>query len=273
MTQEPRKATDILLELESKIEVLLNTVRSQDLNIKVISNKLNKVMEGLEKQQAAPPRITVEAVQHPSVPNQVAQLFGQVPNNPDPERNVLVTAESKLPVEEGPKGFRRTSRPESYSDEKVFRSREVIPLPPPPVAPPLEASKANRPPPGRSVGEVVTAQIPAPKNKAAPAPNAPKVATEAETHGIVPVEQRVVDRNGKSVFLADVEIIDLTTGEQVSKSRTTATGKWMAALPLGNYKVIIRKLESITRDKIESVQTIKVDGSEAPLRLQMIIIK
>lgn len=271
---EPRKATDILLELESKIEVLLNTVRSQDLNIKVISNKLNKVMEGLEKQQvAASQKITVEAVQHHPAPNQAAVLFGQVPNNTDPERNVVVTAESKLPVEEGPKGFRRTSRPESYSDEKVFRSREVLPLPPPPVATPPDNPKANRPPPGRSVGEVVTAQIPAPKNKAAPAPNAPKVATEAETHGIVPVEQRVVDRNGKSVFLADVEIIDVATGEQVSKSRTTATGKWMAALPLGNYKVIIRKLESLTREKIESVQTIKVDGSEAPLRLQMIIIK
>jgi hypothetical protein len=270
MPQEPRKATDILLDLESKIETVLNTVRSQELNIKIISNKLNEVMKGLEKQNAAPHKIIVEAVQNTPVPNQAAHLFTQLPPV-DPSRNVVVTAESKLPVEEGPKGFRRTSRPESYSDEKSYRTREV--LPPPPVAIPSETPQANKPPPGRSVGEVVTAQI-QPKTKAAPAPpSTTKVATEADTHGIVPVEQRVVDRNSKSIFLADVEIIDIATGEQVSKSRTHATGKWMAALPLGNYRVIIRKLESITRDKLESIQTIKVDGSEVPLRLPIVIIK
>jgi predicted phage tail protein len=93
------------------------------------------------------------------------------------------------------------------------------------------------------------------------------------THGIVPVEQRVVDRNGKSVFLADVEIMDVSSGEQVSKSRTNGTGKWMAALPLGNYKVTVRKLESLTREKVEAIQTIKVDGTESPLKLPMVIIK
>ena len=267
MGQEPRKATDILLDLESKIERLLNTVQSQDLNIKVISNKLNKVIEGLEKQNAGPQKIIVEAVQHTPVPNQVAHLFTQA-TPVDPQRSVVVTAESKLPMEEGPKGFRRNSRPESYSDDKSYRTREV--LPPPPVATPsAETVKANKPPPGRSVGEVVTAQS-TPQNKVVPTP---KVLTGADTHGIVPVEQRVVDRHGKSVFLADVEIVDMAAGEPVSKSRTNATGKWMAALPLGNYKVIIRKLESLTREKIETVQTIQVDGREVPLRLQPVIIK
>ena len=41
MSNEPRKATDVLLELEAKINLLLDIVRSQDLNIKVLSNKLN----------------------------------------------------------------------------------------------------------------------------------------------------------------------------------------------------------------------------------------
>lgn len=265
MTQEPRKATDVLLELESKIDVLVGTLQTMDFNIKVLSNKLNEVMKSLEKQQASP-RVVVEAVQ--TQPNKAAALFGQIPT-PDPERTVVVTADSKLGVDETPQGFRRNSRPETYSaaGDDIYLRKPGLPPPSNPN------SMANRPPPGRSAGETVAPTAPPPKNKAAAPPNVPKTPTEISTHGIVPVEQRVVDRNGKSVFLADVEVVDVSSGEQVSKSRTNGTGKWMAALPLGNYKVTIRKLESLTREKVESNQTITVNGLESPLKLPMVIIK
>jgi hypothetical protein len=271
MTQEPRKATDVLLELESKINVLLGTIQSMDLNIKVLSNKLNEIMKGLDNEQVTSPKITVEAVQTPTVPNKQAVLFGQAPPV-DPERSVVITAESKLGMDDSPKGFRRNSRPESYaSGDDVYLKREGVPLPSNP------ASSANRPPPGRSANDMAAPPsalvAPAPKNKAAPPPNTSQVPKELNTHGIVPVEQRVVDRNGKSVFLADVEVVDVSSGEQIFKSRTNGTGKWMAPLPLGNYKVTIRKLESLTREKVESIQTIQVDGTESPLKLPMVIIK
>jgi hypothetical protein len=276
MSQEPRKATDVLVELESKIDVLNGTIQSMDLNIKILSNKLNEIMKGLDKQQAAPPRILVEAVQTaPSAPNH--SVFGQSPVT-DPERAVVIRSDSKLPEMESP-GFRRTSRPESYAGDGAYLKREGVPAPhSTPLGP---GNKLPKPPPGRSAGDVVTNQLP-PKNKAASPPPVvataqqqlpPKTMTEQDTHGIVPVEQRVVDRNGKSVFLADVEVVNQHSGEQVSKSRTNGTGKWMAALPLGMYTVTIRKLESVTREKIESVQTIQVDGTESPLKLQMVIIK
>lgn len=273
MEQEPRKATDVLLDLESKIATLLGTIKTMDLNIKVISNKmneLNEVMKGLS-QQAAAPKVMVEAVHTTSVPNQAVNVFGITPMPVDPARAIPVTAESKLPAEDQPVGFRRTSRADSYAGSDDYLKRDGVP---PPHNDLTKPSPGNKPPPGRTVGEPLPVQ-PVPKNKAATPPtnSPPKVPTELDTHGIVPVEQRVVDRNGKSVFLADVEIVDTISGEQVSKSRTNGTGKWMAALPLGNYKVTIRKLESLTREKVEAIQSIQVDGHQSPLKLSMVIIK
>lgn len=280
MEQEPRKATDVLLEIEAKLDALLKRLDASDLNIKVVSNKLNELMKGLEKIQSVPPqqKITVEAVQAP-VPNQAAVIFGQVPNV-DPARAIPVTAESKLPMDDTPQGFRRTSRMEG---DGTYLKKDGVP---PPTNPSFfVAAAGSKAPPGRNAGEVLPA--PAPPKKAAapnpvaptpaPAPTQPKVApkqpTEMDTHGIVPVEQRVVDHNGKSVYLADVEIVDLSSGEQISKSRTNGTGKWMAALPIGQYRVTIKKLESLTRARVENIQTVTVDGSQSPLKLPMVIIK
>ena len=275
MEQEPRKATDVLLEIEAKLDALLKRLDASDLNIKVVSNKLNELMKGLDKIQSAPPqqKITVEAVQTPT-PNQAAVIFGQVPTN-DPGRAIPVTAESKLPMDDTPQGFRRTSRMEG--DGSYLKKDGV----PPPTNPSFfVAAAGSKAPPGRNAGEVLPTPTPPKKAAApnpAPAPPSPKVApkqpTEMDTHGIVPVEQRVVDHNGKSVYLADVEIVDLSSGEQISKSRTNGTGKWMAALPVGQYRVTIKKLESLTRARVENIQTITVDGSQSPLKLPMVIIK
>lgn len=269
--REPRKASEVLLEIEAKLDTILSTIRANDLNIKVLSNKLSEVMKSLEKLQTTPPKVTVEAVQQAPVPNQAAVLFGQAPA-PDPSRAIPIRAEGTLPSSNSPDGFRRTSRPESYSGD-TYLPRDGVP---PPAAPSfLFMQQQNKPPPGRSGNDIPVAQPPAkPKKTAAPTPPpAQKPATEATTHGIIPVEQRVVDKNAKTVFLADVEIFNLDSGEQVSKSKTNGTGKWMAALPVGIYKVTIKKLESLTRERVESVQTIEVDGTQSPLKLPMVIIK
>jgi hypothetical protein len=276
--QEPRKASEVLLDIEAKLDTILSTIRANDLNIKVLSNKLSEVMKNMEKLQAAPPKITVEAVQAP-IPNQSAAIFGQVPTT-EPGRAIPIKAEATLPTDNSPQGFRRTSRPESYVEGETYLKKEGVP---PPAAPSylFMQQQQGKPPPGRSgLDVIVPPTTPPPKKKAATAapqapvqPSAQKPATEAPAHGIIPVEQRVVDKNGKSVFLADVEVVDLDTGDQVSKSRTNGTGKWMAALPVGRYRVSIKKLESLTREKVESVQTIEVDGNQSPLKLPMVIIK
>lgn len=275
MEQEPRKATDVLLEIEAKLDNLLKRLDASDLNIKVVSNKLNELMKSLDKLQSTPPqqKITVEAIKTAPTPNQAAAIFGQVPVT-DPSRAIPVTAESRLPVDETPQGFRRTSRMEG---DGAYLKKEGVP---PPTNPSFFV-KGSQTPPGRTPGEPLPTAAPPAKKQADGVPpfappsakTVPRQPTEFDTHGIVPVEQRVVDHNGKSVYLADVEIVDLSSGEQVSKSRTNGTGKWMAALPVGQYRVTIKKLESLTRSKVESIQTVTVDGSQSPLKLPMAIIK
>jgi hypothetical protein len=100
---EPRKASDILLEMESKVEILLNLVRTQDLNIKILSNKINELNDKykqLSSQTAAPAKI--EAV--------------------DTIHSTSISSEVVLPQEVAPKGFRRTSRPETYSGDDKYLS-------------------------------------------------------------------------------------------------------------------------------------------------------
>jgi len=277
MEQEPRKATDVLLEVETKLDTALGLIKSLDLNVKILSNKMGELMKDMEKLKATPPKITVEAVQTP-IPNQSATIFGQT-STVDPARAIPVVADSRLEVDGSPQGFRRNSRPESYAGD-TYLPRDGVPPPNNPSV--LFNQQQNKPPPGRSSVDMSVTDVKAPvqlKPKMATAkppistPPAQKSQIEIAAHGIIPVEQRVVDKNGKSVFLAEVEIVDVQSGEQIFKSKTNGTGKWMAPLPIGRYAVTIKKLESLTRAKVETTQTIDVDGIQSPLKLPMVIIK
>jgi hypothetical protein len=306
MEQGPRKATDVLLEVESKVSMLLDIIRAQDLNIKVLSNKLNDVIGRLDKQQVAPPKIIVETVQTPVQPPMMPPTFTQIPPG-DPDRTIPVTAESKLPQAETTQGFRRSSRPETYAGDNSY-----LPMPAEEMRMPVQLPKMppgrqmpNAPPPGRSPGNDVTAMVPPeaanPRNNkkgvfAPPNPKGSPVApmgslnpmmappqmeeqgpsVHEQMHaaqGQIPVMQRCVDKNGKSIFLADVEITDLSTAQPIFKTRTNGTGKWMASLGIGAYRVTISKRASMNKEKLEAVQDIQVDGTQSPLELPMMIIK
>lgn len=273
MGQEPRKATDVLLELEAKIDVLLGLVRSQDLVIKILSNKLNDVVTRLDKQQIGPPRITVETVQTPPPPAIVPPGFTNIPAG-EPERNIPFVAESKLPQTQAPQGFRRNSRPETYAKDKSPAQPPEIQMPvqmPPNMAPPgrSSASEAVVPPQATATFKKGSGAVMVPPSPAVVEPSPPP----AVAHGQIPITQRCVDKNGKSIFLANVEIIDTSTNQNVFKTRTNATGKWMASLGIGTYRVTIRKLESVTKEKIEAIQDVQVDGSQSRMELPMLIIK
>jgi hypothetical protein len=261
LEKEPRKATDVLLDLESKIETLLQVVRSQDLNIKLLSNKLNLVMEKIEKQPPAAPKIMVEAVNSLPTPT-----FSEVPEPAVEQKNIPVSSDFNIPTDNTPQGFRRTSRPETFSGDNVYLksggdSTTRFPM----QLPKLPADRvANKP-----AEVVVTAQ----EINEKPAPEAKKASKQNEVTGSVPVVQRIVDKNGKSIFLAEVEVLDLSTTEPVFKTRTNGTGKWMASLPVGSYKVIIRKRESVSKEKLEAEQDIHIDGTQSPLELQTMIIR
>lgn len=239
MEKEPRKTSEIILALENKVDILLGIVRSLDLNMKIISNKLNQLSE----KQAASPQFTMEAVHTPvTTPPMLMPPI-------DPERAILIDPEAKIPAEDNPKGFRRTSRPETFSGDNAYLKREEK-KPQAEVIVPKQSG--NFAPPTLTKEEAPTV---------AP-PQTP----------VIPTQQRVVNRNGKSIFLADVEITNIETGES-KKTRTNGTGKWSAPLAIGNYSVIVKKTEAASKEEMKVVQTVKVDGKQSPLELNMLIIK
>lgn len=266
MTQEPRKASDVLLELEQKLDVALNIIRTQDFNIKILSNKLNTILEVLEKKADSSPKFVVEAVNTTTSQVPVSQF--QMMEELDPEREIPVSAEFKLPLEKEPTGFRRTSRPETFAGDDMY-----IPQAPKPKAQPKQPQSARTPPPGRSA-EVIVPPAATKHNlveKSNPKPQERVVAQVVQN--AIPVQQRVVNKHGKSLFLADVEIIDLSSMQQVFKTRTNGMGKWMASLGIGQYRVIIRKMENATKEKLEITQDIEIDGTQSTVELQTVIIK
>lgn len=96
---EPRKASDILVSLENQVNQLLQLVRSQDLNIKILSNKLNVLLNGgatiSEEYVAVTPTIKI-------------------------------STENQIPMETSPKGFRRVSRPETYANTPIIPPSEPV---------------------------------------------------------------------------------------------------------------------------------------------------
>jgi hypothetical protein len=293
---EPRKATDVLLDVESKVGMLLDIIRAQDLNIKVLSNKLNDVIGRLDKQQISAPKIMVEAIQMPSSqPTIIPPGFTQIPAG-DPERNIPVTAESKLPQAENTQGFRRNSRPETYAGDNSYLPQPELDVRMPVQIPKMPPGRqgANVPPPGRSPDSsvVVPAGTDVPSNRrgnvlAPPNPAGTALSQQSQdfhpmtdpqpmplsAQGQIPVQQRCVDKNGKSIFLADVEITDLSSNQPTIKTRTNGTGKWAASLGIGAYRVVISKRAAMNKEKLEAIQDIQVDGSQSPLELPMMIIK
>lgn len=98
-----RKASDVILSIERRFDVLLQTATNSDNNTKLLLGRMNRICSLLE-----------------SIDTQLKLGNGA---EPEPEIDHL----SYLPeieVETSPKGYRRTARPETYSDEKSAR---VIP--------------------------------------------------------------------------------------------------------------------------------------------------
>lgn len=270
---EPRKASEVILKLEEKLDVALGLIRAQDLTIKILSNKLNSILEVLERKAADAPKFTVEAINNtrPPAPQMVSPFQQTIPVEPD--KQIPVSAEFKLPLESEPKGFRRTSRPETFAGDDAYLPQStsaVNKMQQAQQAPPGRGP--GSPPPGRSIAEALVPQAPKKAEAKPQAPKQDKVAHQIVQNAI-PVEQRVVNAHGKSLYLADVEIIDLSSMQSIFKTRTNGMGKWMAALGVGGYRIIIRRMEPSTKERMEATQDIEVDGTQSPLTLPSIIVK
>jgi hypothetical protein len=257
VTNEPRKASEVLLELEAKIDSLISLVKAQNFANQILSNKITELMQNVNKQQNAPPVITAEAVN--TLPKTLSSPLHNFKVS-DPERQIPIMADTKLPEMSDHLGFRRNSRPESFAGDDVYLGQQFTNEQP---KMPLQIPKG--PPAGRGGPEIV---IPMKQEIQPSQPAQQSIPKNSVVQNAVPVMQRVVNGEGKSVFLADVEIIDMSSSQQVSKTRTNGTGKWMASLGAGAYQVTIRK-----KGTPAIVQDIQIDGTQSPLELKTIIIK
>lgn len=238
---EQRKASEVLLELEAKIDTLMSIVRTQDLNIKILSNKINSLIEKTGQINTVGPMILAPVVRIEAVDTKKEQ--------------VLIDPDNIMSMEKEPKGFRRTSRPETFSGDNSYLNKIDKP-----VAPklPMQIPKAAEVFVPQKAFNTFTEVLPPP----------------GETpQNLVPVVQRVVDKNGKSVFLADVEIINTEKLQTISKIKTNGAGKWIVSLLPGEYRVFIRKREALNKDRLEISQTITVDGLKSTLELPVVILK
>lgn len=224
-----RKATDILLDIESMLISLNKVLVDQSFASKLLINKLTKLVDVLENNNSivknTAPQVSIEAV--------------------DSESFIYPTTQPL--VEENPIGIRRTSRPDVYNIDAEKADNTSFLMKP--------ESKPER---NQDVKDIVfdPSNVKEPKEK-----------KSKSRIGGISVYQRVIDSDGKSVFMANVEFYQ--KDELIHKTRTNGAGKWMASLATGKYKVVISKRSS-NKDIKEFVQNINVDGSCSPYEVPMI---
>lgn len=74
------------------------------------------------------------------------------------------------------------------------------------------------------------------------------------------ISQRVIDINGKALYLAAVEVSDLNKKEKIARVTTLANGKYKVKLPIGSYRFKVIKQITMNSQRIESTQDITVVG-------------
>lgn len=248
--QYTRTATDVLLSVEKelkilaqKVDTLFHIAGSNDMNNKILSNKISHIINTLTSMpitgQQPNDDMSFPEVSPYSMAIAPPSFQGQVSaeqNNP-----FGFPKETGITMETEPVGFRRTGRPETYA-----------------------ASSVPSPPQNKNV--------PTPSNPQ-PKMNPPKsVAERALAPGDrVPVQQKCVDAKSKAIFMASVEIINPATNAVIEKTRTNAVGKWSASLPHGKYKVNIKKMGEDKKSKVDVSQELVIDD-RTPNDLPMIIL-
>lgn len=228
-----RKATDILLDIESSLNNLTKILTNQNFTSSLLINKLNVLIERLSNN-----RDIIEP----------QQMISQTPYIESEQDNHKIVYPSDQPlIENSPQHIRRTSRPDVYNrDPEKSDNTQML----------------TRPPEKQSdVQEIVFNPTVKVESK--------KDSQPQSRVGGISVFQRVVDKNGKSIFLANVEFFK--DNEFVHKTRTNGAGKWMASLSAGKYKVVISRMDS-SRNVVEYSQNIEVDGSVSPYELNSLTI-
>lgn len=122
---EPRKASDILLSLEDKVNNLTKMISVYDYNTKIILDRVNKIFAYIDALQKEDALLAQQNAQQPIQSEN--DLFPQYQ-----EKEIIQTSTEHLITEEtDPKGHRRTARSETYTQpetKQVGSSDKKIPV-------------------------------------------------------------------------------------------------------------------------------------------------
>lgn len=252
-----RKATDILLSLETKIDQLLIMDRNKDLIFKILSNKLNDLISSISD-------LSNRFSDSNNLPTTSAPQNVQQP----------VVIPDKLLTEVAPNGFRRTSRPETFDKNPAatispsFQEPNItMPVQFPEYTPPSQQTLPQKPQQPKQLKKTKNEDF---------AKDLPVKVQEQQkivnSDSKIPVSQRVVDKNGSALFLAEVQIFN-DAGNLEHKTRTNGIGKWQASLSPGYYKVKINKQESVSKEKLDITQEVTITGATNTQDLPVLIAK
>lgn len=272
-----RTATDVLLNIESMVLKLNQMISNLDLNLKILSNKVNSLSEIINNKNIN----NTPSLPSPILPSVSVDSGKMHPSLINNRSMIKIDPFDNIPITEAPAGNRRGSR------ETVLQNQQPIQN----SAPNLNQVKISDPfPPSKEALASLQKQI---QNKTIEAQNNESkssqnfnnsskdlseqftefTASQDQLSNKIALTQRVVDKNGKSVFLADVRVLNAEDNSLIFKARTNGVGKWQASVPAGNFKVFISKTEPITKSKMESSQSIIIDGRKPSLTLEPIILQ
>ncbi len=233
---EPRKASEIILSLENKIDILMATIKSMELNIKILSNKLNLLSEKIDATPREQPKAAsvgkFEAVDMVPVEYPIEEV-----------------------LEQNPQGFRRTSRPETYQKSNDILENGVLA---PVQVPFLNTKIPVQPQINKEVEPTVVF-----KNYEEKVVSPTEVKIDTNNSQVIAVSQRVMDSTNKSLFLASVKVYN-SQNDVISPSdlKTDHMGKWKMILTPGKYTVEVNKLSGKDRVELQKKVSIEITGKE-----------
>jgi len=198
---DERKATDVLLEIESKVNETIAIVRNTDLKIAIILDKLNKQL--LIKQ----PNDTSN-ISFPTYQPTTTSPFDAAPD---------LKAKLQFALEEAQRDEQLASKPTVDTHQ--------------------EGKRRNL----RFHGDVQSRQI--------------------------PVQQRILYADGKNVYMANVDILDIEN-KLVKQTKTNQVGKWLASLSPGDYQVNVFKAGTQLKPKVELSYRVTIPNQDSTVELE-----
>lgn len=244
-----RKVSDVVLDIESKMNEILGIIKTQDILLKIAINKINS--------------LTVDPISN--IPGDRSQMYEKNDSQARKEvdsllRNQFENSDEYFNDTENEKESEKKDT-NSFFSNKVAEARErdrKSPL----AAALREADKEDSNDMYEHVPGNAELATSSQRHRRTSNSSGEKKSVVRSGEGMVSVKQKIVDSEGRSIPLATVKI---TSEDGTSKSiRTDSRGEWETSLFPGEYSVQIAKkfVSDPNRKPINSKYSVKIDGAQ-----------